>query len=176
MVEPETTLAGGFDLTVITKALFAVCLVASCLVATALVWPRPLGAASSPEDLEPLRFLAGAWGSEDTVVEYWMPPLRGLMVGVNRETAGEGLPFFEYLRIEAREDGVFYVAAPRGGRTTDFELTESSAARAVFENPEHDFPQKIIYTRTDDRLEVEVGGERDGRTWSSFTLRWQLLH
>ena len=39
----------------------------------------------------------------------------------------------------------------------------------VFENPEHDFPQRIIYTRSEDRLQAriegDVGGEIRAETW-----------
>ena len=137
-----------------------------------------ISTASAPgaaaEEMEDLGFLAGAWGKDGHVVEYWLPPLRGLMVGVNREPAGDGMPFFEYLRIEARADGIFYVASPKGGGTTDFRLTELSGSRAVFENPEHDFPTKIIYSRTGDRLRAEVGAERDGE-WGSLVLDWSRV-
>lgn len=138
--------------------------------AIVLLFCSSLAAAEAPS-LDAVRFMAGAWGSDGDVVEYWLPPLRGLMVGVNRAREGDEMPFFEFLRIEARDGGIYYVASPRGGGTTDFKLTEVSEGRAVFENPEHDFPQKLIYTRTGDRLEAEVGAVRDGK-WGSFTLEW----
>ena len=142
------------------------------LVRYALLLALLTSAPSQAADpLDPVGFLAGAWGTDGDVVEYWMPPLRGLMVGVNRDPQGEGAPFFEFLRIEARGEGIVYVASPRGGSPTDFRLTEVSETRAVFANPDHDFPQKLIYTLSDDRLEVEVGAERDG-VWDSFKLRW----
>lgn len=142
----------------------------SSILIVALVAVAIPAAAATP-DLEPVRFMTGAWGVDGVIVEYWMPPLRGLMVGGNREPAGDGMPFFEYLRIEVREDGVYYVASPRGEGATDFKLTEFSEGKAVFENPEHDFPQKIIYVRTAEGLEAEVGAVRDGE-WSSFKLVW----
>jgi len=126
------------------------------------------------EGLEPVRFMAGAWGNDGEIIEYWLPPLRGLMVGINRDPKGDEMPFFEFLRLEARSDGIVYVASPRGGGTTEFRLTEVSAGRAVFENPQHDFPQKIIYTRAGDRLEAEVGAVRDGE-WGSFTSSWSRV-
>lgn len=145
--------------------------IAALLLLATAVMPT-LGAADESEgDLEQLGFLTGAWGADGAIIEYWLPPLRGLMVGVNRATDGDGIPFFEYLRIEARADGIYYVASPKGAGTTSFKLTESSASRAVFENPEHDSPQKIIYSRTGDYLEAEVGANRGGE-WSSFKLRW----
>ena len=134
----------------------------------------PRVTAESEGHLEPLGFLTGAWGADGAIIEYWLPPLRGLMVGVNRSTDGDGMPFFEYLRIESRADGIYFVASPNGTGTTSFKLTESSASRAVFENAEHDFPQKIIYSRTGDHLEAEVGANQNGE-WSSFKLNWSRL-
>lgn len=149
---------------------------AGTFIATVVLLSLVCVRAEASEELESLRFMAGAWADEGgQVVEYWLPPLRGLMVGLNRAPEGDGMPFFEYLRIEARPGGVFYIASPKGIGTTEFELTEHSKARAVFENPEHDFPQKLIYTREGDMLEAEVGGERNGE-WSSFTLRWTLVN
>ena len=128
-------------------------------------------ATAGADELEQLGFLAGAWTSGGQIVEYWMPPLRGLMVGINRAPEGDGTPFFEYLRIEQRADGAVLIASPNGRGTTEFALTEISGSKAVFENPEHDFPQKITYTRTGDVLEAEVGGPHAGE-WSASTLRW----
>ena len=51
----------------------------------------------------------------------------------------------EYLRIVERDGGVVYVAQPGGARATEFVLTELSKNRAVFENPRHDFPRRIVY-------------------------------
>ena len=53
---------------------------------------------------------------------------------------------FEHLRIEAREDGVFYVAKPSRQPETAFKLAPDSGPILVFENPDHDFPTTIAYT------------------------------
>jgi hypothetical protein len=58
--------------------------------------------------------------------------------------------FFEFLRIETRPDGVYYVAQPRGADATAFRLTRVSDTEAVFENPAHDFPKRIIYRKQAD--------------------------
>jgi hypothetical protein len=56
-------------------------------------------------------------------------------------------------------------------------LSESSENRAVFENLEHDFPQRIVYWRQGDRLGASIEGETpEGRSvveWS-FTLVGRL--
>lgn len=52
---------------------------------------------------------------------------------------------FEYLRIIERNGGLVYVAQPGGNPPTEFVLTELNNQRAVFLNPHHDYPQRIVY-------------------------------
>ena len=52
-------------------------------------------------------------------------------------TSGK-LVAFEYLRIVERDGGLVYIAQP-GGKT---------ATRAVFDNPRHDYPKRIVYELT----------------------------
>jgi hypothetical protein len=52
---------------------------------------------------------------------------------------------FEYLRIVERDGGLVYIAQPAGKTVTEFVLTEFTAMRAVFDNPRHDYPKRIVY-------------------------------
>jgi hypothetical protein len=52
---------------------------------------------------------------------------------------------FEYLRIVERDGGLVYIAQPGGAKGTEFVLTELAGTRAVFENPRHDYPKRIVY-------------------------------
>jgi len=116
--------------------------------------------------LNDFSWLAGAWFHQDgdaTSEEHWTHPHAGTLLGVNRLTGGGKTIFFEYLRIEARPDGVYYVACPLGRPGTDFKLVESSPDRAVFENPEHDFPRRISYWRIGDELRARIEGDLDGQ-------------
>lgn len=67
------------------------------------------------------------------------------MLGVSRTITRERMAAFEFLRIETRADGIYYVAQPGGRPPTAFKLTQSTASQAVFENSRHDHP-KIIPT------------------------------
>ena len=89
---------------------------------------------------------------------------RLVVLGWGRATRGETLLSFEVLRLEATDDGVFYVAAPSGRPPTRFRLVESSEGFAAFENPEHDDPRRIAYTqgpggRLSARLSPELGAD-----------------
>jgi len=80
------------------------------------------------------------------------------MLGMSRTVAGDKTIEFEYLRIEQRADAIYYVAHPKGRCPgTDFKLTRASATEAVFENPQHDFPKRIIYRKgADDSLTASI--------------------
>jgi len=115
--------------------------------------------------LEQLAFMSGSWRSPDgSNEEHWMMPAGDKMIGMARLIAGDRT-FFEYLRIEASPDGsIAYVAMPQGGKPTPFGLVSLENNRAVFENPAHDYPQRIIYSLGDDgnmtaRIEGKQGGQ-----------------
>jgi len=97
-----------------------------------------------------LTWLAGAWvGTKITgssVEERWSPPLGGAMLAVSRTVNTSGkMVAFEYLRIVERDGGLVYLAQPGGAKATEFVLTEFGAKRAVFDNPRHDYPKRIVY-------------------------------
>ncbi|MBX9696089.1 MAG: hypothetical protein K2Z81_27120, partial [Cyanobacteria bacterium] len=80
--------------------------------------------------------------------EHWTRPAGGVMIGMGRELGDRNaLSFYEYLRIEAKPDGLYYVAQPFGKSSTAFKLISNNKSGALFENPAHDFPQKIHYLR-----------------------------
>jgi len=97
-----------------------------------------------------LSWLAGAWvgtrSSGTSIEERWSPPLGGAMLATSRSVNTSGkMSAFEYLRIVERDGGLVYVAQPGGGAPTEFVLTEVSPTRAVFDNPRHDYPKRIVY-------------------------------
>ena len=135
---------------------------------------RPPSTLQGP--LASLHWLEGAWtdpsGGSRTAEEHWIVPRGGLMLGVNRSMRDGRAVAFEFLRIEARDDGsVVYVAQPNGRSPgTDFPLAEESEGRAVFRNPDHDFPDTLIYELRGDDLEIRVEG-KSGAERGGFTLK-----
>lgn len=126
--------------------------------------PLPTPAEAVVVDID---WLAGAWtGTRRTsaIEERWSPPLGGAMLGVSRTVKGGKMVAFEYLRIVERDGGLVYVPQPGGGSPTEFVLTELGATHAVFDNPRHDYPQRITY-RLDDEgdLSATIGFINGGR-------------
>ena len=78
--------------------------------------------------------------------------------------SGDSTRVTEHMRIEQFGEEVFYTAKPgQNPFPTSFLLTECAGDRFVFENPNHDFPQRIIYMRNGDRgLMVRIEGPMDG--------------
>ena len=116
--------------------------------------------------IDELAWLAGHWRvtmGEAVIEEGWLGPAGGTMLGVNRTIAGEHTVGFEFLRLEERDGGVVLFASP-GGRfpATEFTLVELEGQRAVFANPDHDFPQRISYRREGTRLYAEIEGAEAG--------------
>jgi hypothetical protein len=86
------------------------------------------------------------------------------MLGVSRSVSRDTMFAFEYLRIFERDGGLVYVAQPGGRSPTEFVLTELDEARAVFANPRHDFPQRIVYELSDEgSLSASIGFVKGGR-------------
>lgn len=87
------------------------------------------------------------------------------MFGVSRTVVEGKTVAFEYMRIVTDEDGsVALISSPSGQETARFEMVSLSPKEVVFENREHDFPQRIIYSlKNDNNLDGRIEGTIDGR-------------
>lgn len=115
-----------------------------------------------------LAWLAHAWigtrTSGSSIEERWSPPLGGAMLGVSRTVNSSGkMVAFEYLRIVERDGGLVYIAQPGGKTPTEFVLSELSPTRAVFDNPRHDYPKRIVYELSaEGGLNASIGFTKGG--------------
>jgi hypothetical protein len=114
-----------------------------------------------------MAWLAGAWvgkRGKRSIEERWSPPLGGAMLGVSRTVSRGSMVAFEYLRIVERDGELVYVAQPNGAPPTEFVLTKLDTTLAVFENPRHDFPQRIEYKLSaEGSLSASIGFAKGGR-------------
>jgi len=114
-----------------------------------------------------LTWLEGRWsGEKDGVLveEYWTNPRGGALLGLHRDIKDGRLASWEFLRIDSTDAGVFYFASPRSAPPTPFKLVERGDKQVVFENEQHDFPQRILYW-LDERglLHARIEGPQRGK-------------
>lgn len=148
------------------RLLIAVAVVAASLTRSA----QPVKPA-----LNDLAWMAGSWvGTVQGVEmeEHWTAPKGGSMVGMHRDVAKGRTVSFEFLRIEVQKDQVVYLSMPNGrSPATPFPLKDASGTRVVFENPTHDFPQRIIYWKDGNDLRAGIEGTMKGKAGSE-EWRW----
>ena len=119
--------------------------------------------------LQDFAWLAGHWRIEQSdrlIDEQWMAPAGGLMMGMARNVQAGKVREYEFTLLRQEPNGdILYIASPSKQTETAFKLTSLRNGEAVFENPEHDFPKKIVYARQPDGslLAAIEGPGRDGK-------------
>ncbi|HUF02944.1 MAG TPA: DUF6265 family protein [Aridibacter sp.] len=139
-------------------------LIASTLLLLSLsAFPQDKPAKPTVKDLA---WFSGCWQMERaparTSYEQWTYPA-GIMIGMAYSMRDGKMVDHEFLRIIEKDGDIFYVAIPYRQKETHFKLTSLEDGVAVFENPEHDFPQKITYTRRADGINARVEGKSNGQ-------------
>jgi hypothetical protein len=116
--------------------------------------------------VDELAWLAGCWasvGAEAGSGEQWMEPAGGTLLGVSRTVRNSRTVAHEFLQIrESAGGGIEFVADPSGQSAAIFSLVRLSESEVVFENPDHDFPQRIIYRLEGDALDGRIEGKVEG--------------
>jgi hypothetical protein len=140
--------------------------IAAWVLAVAAAMP----AAAQGTDLLRLQWLAGCWAASGSNAEpgsgeQWMAPAGGSMLGVSRTVKGGNTVAHEFMQIRALADGrLAFIAEPSGQRRAEFPLKGQTDTEVVFENPTHDFPQRVAYKfEAPDTLRARIEGLRSGR-------------
>jgi Domain of unknown function (DUF6265) len=137
---------------------------------------EPPAPAPAPEEspVYPLAWLAGCWSSnvnKRETREHWLPLRGNMMLGMSQTVVQGKTQDYEYLRMEARPDGVYYVVLPSGQNATTFKFEGKSTVTTgdrsddafTFTNPALEFPSKIVYRRAHQGwLYVSVEGKVKG--------------
>jgi uncharacterized protein DUF6265 len=112
-------------------------------------------------------WLQGCWAvvsPERTIEEHWMVPRGKSMVGVGRTVRGDTLVEYELVLIREQGDQLAYEAHPAGQPAAVFLSREVTDSSVLFENLQHDFPQRIGYSRRGaDMLLAWVEGTQQGQ-------------
>jgi hypothetical protein len=119
-------------------------------------------------ELSSFSWLEGKWvGRYDSVpvFEQWKAPDGKIMYGRGGVLSGKDTVFAEQISIEERKDGLYYIAVVKGNPgAAEFKFTGFKNDTAVFENAEHDFPQRVLYIKNgDDTFYACVDGKFKGK-------------
>jgi hypothetical protein len=134
-----------------------------------------LTAQSAPRNgVDDLAWMSGHWQTADGATEEtWIAPRGGMMLGVGRTISDGVAREYEFLRLQAGADGVpVYWSSPNSVTPVGFRLSQAGPSTATFDNPTHDFPQRIIYARDGETMVATISA-MDGSHAMSWTYRRQ---
>ena len=131
--------------------------------------PKP-AASANHSDLRELSWLTGSWiqrSDMGTFNESWTFLSDTILEGSGFLVVKNDTMFSEDILIKARGKDIYYIVAASGQNDeapVEFKLVSKTNGDFVFENPAHDFPQRIIYKRPDgDTLHAYIEGIAEGK-------------
>jgi len=137
------------------------------LMTSLLMGLLSVSSATESYSIANLAWLAGCWasvGGEAGSGEQWTVPAGNTLFGVSRTVRNSKTVAYEFVQIRETEAGqIEYIAKPSGQTEAVFLMVRLSEVEVVFENPDHDFPQRIIYRLdAEGNLEARIEGEVKG--------------
>ena len=126
-------------------------------------------AAQKVTEIADLDGMAGCWEQKNEakkllITEMWMKPAGTSIFGTGRTVRNGKTVDFEFMRIEQRPDGIYFVAQPKANAVeTPFKLIRSTLNEVVFENKAHDFPQRVIYRFNGTTMTGLIEGDQNGK-------------
>ena len=124
--------------------------------------------ASTPATgIDDVAWLTGCWeysSGSRTVEEHWLAPRGKTMMNAGRTVQGDKLVEFETVIIREQDGRLVYEAHPSGQPSAAFPSLRIGDREVVFQNLQHDFPQRVGYKRDGDSLLAWIEGPRNGQT------------
>lgn len=118
--------------------------------------------------LEKMSWILGEWKnttSEGATYEIWNKINDSLYIGESFMLVNKDTVFSESISLKQSETVLFYIPSVRNqnsGAPITFKLTSDHNNQFVFENPEHDYPNRIIYSNPHpDTLRTVVEGKEE---------------
>ncbi len=126
-------------------------------------------------EIKKANWFLGRWenkSSEGTLSESWKKQNDSTFYGESYFVIEKDTVFAETIHLEERNGKLTYIVTvpnQKQEKPVRFNLTENSQNQLIFENPSHDFPNKIIYNQVGtDSLVAEIFGMKDGKEKSEF--------
>jgi len=132
--------------------------------------------------IEDMKWLLGVWENHTPrgiMYESWKQVNESELFGKSYVIKAKDTTVLETVRLVQKGDDVMYIPIvnnQNSGEPVVFKSTFVSPSKFIVEAPEHDFPQKISYTRiAQDQFVAEISGEINGvMRYQSFSLKSNL--
>lgn len=129
--------------------------------------------------LEKAKWFMHSWenlSKESNFREIWIKKNDSTYSAKSFVTVGKDTVFSEEVEVIERNDSLFYNVAVKeqnNNKPVSFYMTKADDNEVVFENPKHDFPTKIKYTKiTNDSIVATISGIQNGKENSeSFPMK-----
>jgi hypothetical protein len=116
--------------------------------------------------VEQVEWLTGCWqyvNGDRVVEEQWMAPRGHTMISTGRTTERDRLAEYELVLIREQNGQLAYESHPSGQPSAVFLSRRVGENEVLFENLQHDFPQRIGYRRDGNSLRAWIEGLRSGQ-------------
>jgi hypothetical protein len=115
--------------------------------------------------LSDLEWLIGVRSIEQDqmlIYESWSKTSDELLTGKSYYTENGDTMLLETIEIKQVDGEIYYcpsVSNQNDGKAIEFKLTSKKTNELVFENPEHDFPKKIVYIQEGNNINAWIEGD-----------------
>lgn len=123
--------------------------------------------------LEKASWLIGNWGNNANgaaMTENWVQLNDSVFSGESYVVVNKDTVFAETVKLDEASGKMAYTVSVPGQNKelpVRFEMSSLNDKQMVFENPAHDYPNKITYTKiTNDSLVAEISGVQKGKATS----------
>ena len=125
----------------------------------------PPALAQAQSAIDRVAWLHGCWQTTGSPVieEQWMAPRGGTMIGMGRTVRDGRTTEYELVVLKEQDGRLAYEAHPSGQPSAVFLSREITDTSVVFENAEHDFPQRVGYRRSESGLAAWIEGTLKGQ-------------
>ncbi|SHH19817.1 DUF6265 family protein [Flavobacterium defluvii] len=143
---------------------------------------KPETAKKNYSNLAKAEWFIGEWGNksaEGELTERWKKENDSVYLGESYFVVGQNdTVFAEHVRLEEANGKLAYIVTVPGQNQelpVSFEMTSASDNQIVFENPKHDYPNKIIYNLVEkDSLIAEISGLKKGKPYTEKFIMKKL--
>lgn len=145
-----------------------------CSALVAVLAAAPLAAQEPVSGVLGLGFMTGCWqgrtASGSIIEEHYTTPSMNLMLGTTRYLRDGGTRSFEFAVISMTGDLTQLTPHPRGTASVPFREGQRTARSIGWENPAHDFPQRIRYERISEDSLVATIELMDGSRATGYRM------